>query len=290
MPTTERLKQHVYQLAEQIGERNVFHPDALYAAQNYITQTWQQQGYTVTEQHYKAYGVNCKNLEINHSGSSKPEEIILVGAHYDSVTGAPGANDNGSGVAAMLELSRLAKTTNHARSMRFVAFVNEEPPFFFTELQGSRIYAKAARERDDDIRLMIALETIGYYKCEPNTQRYPPLFRFFYPDRADFISLVCNLRSRNVMLKLARAFRRVSDFPLQHISTFKFVPGVSWSDHLSFWSRGYKALMVTDTAFYRYPYYHTKEDTPEKLDYARLARVTEGLSQAIALLASSQRL
>ena len=128
----------------------------------------------MTEQEYKAYGIHCKNLEINLIGSRRPEEIILVGAHYDSVSGAPGANDNGSGIAAMLELSRLSKTANPARTVRFLAFVNEEPPFFFTELQGSRVYARVARQRDDDIRLMIALETIGYYRSEPNTQRYPP--------------------------------------------------------------------------------------------------------------------
>ena len=290
MLTPQQLKHHVYQLAEQIGERNVYHPDALRAAQDYIALTWHQQGYTVTEQEYRAHGINCKNLEINHRGTQKPQEIILVGAHYDSVIGAPGANDNGSGVAALLELSRLCKTSNPVRTVRFVAFVNEEPPFFFTDLQGSRVYARAARQRNDEIRLMIALETIGYYRTEANTQRYPPLFRFFYPNRADFISLVSNLRSRKAMLALAKAFRRTSDFPLEHLATFEFVPGVSWSDHLSFWAHGYKALMVTDTAFYRYPYYHTPEDTPDKLDYASLAQVTEGLHKAITQLAHTQRL
>ena len=164
MLTPQQLKHHVYQLAEQIGERNVYHPDALRAAQDYIVHIWHQQGYTVTEQEYRAHGINCKNLEINHRGTQKPQEIILVGAHYDSVIGAPGANDNGSGVAALLELSRLCKTSNPVRTVRFVAFVNEEPPFFFTDLQGSRVYARAARQRNDEIRLMIALETIGYYR------------------------------------------------------------------------------------------------------------------------------
>ena len=135
---------------------------------------------------------------------------------------------------------------------------------------------------------MLALETMGYYRDEPNSQEYPPLFRFFYPNQANFISLVSNFRSRQAMLKLAQAFRNSSDFPLEHAATFSFVPGVAWSDHLSFWRQGYRALMVTDTAFYRYPHYHAADDTADKLDYGRLAQVCDGLFKAIGLLANEQ--
>lgn len=283
----QNLQRHVYHLADEIGERNLQHPEALHAAEAYISQCWQRQGYTVERQAYLEKHIECANLEVTRHGDSRTEQIILIGAHYDTVYGSPGANDNGSGIAVLLELSRLFREQATSMSVRFVAFVNEEPPFFFSGRQGSNIYAKAIRQRGDDIRLMLALETIGYYSNAPRSQDYPPLFRYFYPDTADFISFVTNFGSRKVMLKLARAFRQVSDFPLQHVATFAFIPGVAWSDHLSFWRQNYKALMITDTAFYRYPYYHSSNDTAEKLDYPRLALVCKGLFDAICLVANS---
>jgi len=283
--TAERLEGNVRQLAEVIGERNVYRPEALHAARRYIGQAWEAQGYEVTSQDYEVEGITCSNLEITRIGSRHPDQFILVGAHYDSVVGSPGANDNGSGVAALLELSLQLRDLAPDRSIRMVAFTNEEPPFFQTNRQGSRVYAKAARVRGDDIRLMIALETMACFRSDPGSQRYPPLFRHFYPDRGDFIALVANLRSRRIMHRLAAAYRQVSDFPLEHLATISLVPGISWSDHLSFWRHGYRALMVTDTAFYRYAHYHSATDTPDKLDYQSLARVTEGLSGAICLLA-----
>jgi len=283
--TAQRLEQHVRQLAGVIGERNTHRPEALAAAQRYIEQTWQDQGHEVLELPYTVAGVSGVNLEITCPGSAHPKQLILVGAHYDSVLGSPGANDNGSGVAALLELSRLLRGRPLARSVRLVAFAHEEPPYFFTDRQGSLVYARAARDRGDDIRLMIALETMGCFSDAPGSQHYPPLLRRFYPDRGNFIALVSNLRSRRRMRRLAKAFRRVSDFPMEHLATFALVPGVAWSDHLSFWRQGYQALMVTDTAFYRYAHYHSASDTPDKLDYPRLAQVTEALAEAICLLA-----
>ncbi len=281
------LQRHVYQLAEKIGERNLQHTDALHATEDYIKQSWQQQGYHVERQAYRERNIECANLEVTQSGKRHAEQIILVGAHYDTVYGSPGANDNGSGIAVLLELSRLFTVEATNVSLRFVAFVNEEPPFFYSGRQGSHIYAKMIRQRGDDIRLMLALETMGYYSSEPHSQEYPPLFRYFYPDTGNFISFVTNFGSRRAMLKLAQVFRQVSDFPLEHVATFAFIPGVAWSDHLSFWRQNYKALMVTDTAFYRYPYYHSAEDTAEKLDYRNLARVCEGLFQALRQLVNN---
>ena len=283
----QNLQRHVYRLADEIGERNLQHPEALHAAEDYISQTWQQQGYSVERQAYLERNIQCANLEVTREGDARAEQIILIGAHYDTVYGSPGANDNGSGLAVLLELARLFQTETTNMSIRFVAFVNEEPPFFFSGRQGSNIYAKAIRQRGDDIRLMLALETMGYYSSEPHSQDYPPLFRYFYPSTANFISFVTNFGSRRMMLKLAKAFREVSDFPMEHVATFSFIPGVGWSDHLSFWRQNYKALMVTDTAFYRYPYYHSSDDTPEKLDYPRLAQVCEGLFNALRLLANA---
>jgi len=150
---------------------------------------------------------------------------------------------------------------------------------------GSMIYAREARKRNDDIRLMISLEMLGYYSERPGSQRYPPLFRFFYPDRANFIAFVSNLRSRRMLHGFSAAFRRHSQFPAEHVATFPWIPGVAWSDHLAFWRQGYRAVMVTDTAFYRYPHYHAATDLPDKLDYTSMAAVTEGVSHAVASLA-----
>jgi hypothetical protein len=233
-----RLELHVRMLAENIGERNVYHPDALAEASAYIENVWRAQGYQVTPQTYEVEGIPCSNLEATHAGIKHPEQILLIGAHYDSVSGSPGANDNGSGVAALLEIARLLKRVETGCTVRFVAFVNEESPFFFREQMGSMVYAREARKRNDDI-----------YSERPRSQRYPPLFRFFYPDRANFIAFVSNLRSRRVLHRFAAAFRRHSQFPAEHVATFAWIPGVAWSDHLAFWRQGYRALMVTDTAF-----------------------------------------
>ncbi len=243
-------------------------------------------GYDVAVQSYQAAGVLSENLEATRTGQSRPSEIVLIGAHYDSVQGSPGANDNASGVAALLEISREFAQLTPDCSVRFVAFVNEEPPFFYWDQMGSMVYAKAARARSDDIKLMVSLEMLGCYSDEPGSQSYPLPLRFFYPDRGNFIAFVANLRSRKPLHRLVAAFRAHSDFPAESLATFEFIPGVAWSDQLSFWREGYPGLMVTDTAFYRYAYYHTALDTPEKLNYPAMARVVLGLQQAVATVAS----
>ena len=286
-PLAQRLRAHVEQLAGRIGERNVVRPAALHAAADYIRTQWQLQGYEVAGQTYAVGEVRSENLEVTLRGRGKPGEIILIGAHYDTVPGSPGANDNASGIAGMLEISRMLASAAPERTVRFVAFVNEEPPFFFSDRMGSGVYARAARRRGDDIVLMASLEMLGCYSDRPGSQTYPPLLRYFYPDRADFIAFVSNLGSRRVLRQAENAFREVSDFPLQSLATFSFVPGVAWSDQLSFWREDYPAIMVTDTAFYRYPYYHSSEDTPDRLDYASMARVVEALARTFERLASA---
>ena len=287
--STQRLRAHVYELAGKIGEHNIYHPAALHAAEAYITEEWQRQGYAVRKQTYTVQGIECANLEINCAGTGRNNDIILIGAHYDSVLGSPGANDNGSGVAALLELSRLFREVTPETCLRFVAFVNEEPPFFFWRNMGSMIYANEAKQRRDPIRFMISLETIGYYRNQQGSQTYPPLLKYFYPDTGNFISFVSNLRSRRIMRECVRVFSSVTDFPVQSIATLSLVPGVSWSDHLAFWRHGYKAFMITDTAFYRYPYYHTAHDTPDKLNYVPFAEMTDGLFLMLSQLANATR-
>jgi len=273
--SADALRAHVQALAGDIGERSVFRPGSLALAADYIENVWRAQGYHVVRQDG---GDGCENLEVARPGNS---EIIVIGAHYDSVAGSPGANDNASAVASLLELSRFFAGQTTKRTLRFVAFVNEEPPFFKTPRQGSRVYARACRERGDDVRVMIALETMGWYSDAPGSQRYPFPFGLFYPNRGNFIAFISNFKSRGVMHEALRAFAAHSDFPVECCATFASVPGIDWSDHGSFWHEGYRAFMVTDTAPYRYPHYHEATDTPDKVDYKALARVTSGLCGAV---------
>ncbi len=280
-----RLRAHVEQLAGTVGERNVFRPHALAAAAEYIRAEWQRQGYEVAAQGYTVEDLRCENLAVEIPGQSPASGIILVGAHYDSVRHSPGADDNASGVAALLELGGALAGFQPEKTLRLVAFVNEEPPFFYWGRMGSGEYAREARRRGDDIRIMLSLEMLGYYDDTPGSQRYPPLLRHFYPAAGNFIGFVSNLASRRALRQVVSAFRARSDFPCEHLATFAWVPGVAWSDQLSFWREGYPAVMVTDTAFYRNPYYHSSLDTPEKLNYAKMAQVVEGLCGAVANLA-----
>ena len=287
-PLADRLRAHVQRLAGDIGERNVWHPDALHAAANYIRKEWHNQGYDVAAQRYTAYDITSENLEVVRPGIERPGEIILIGAHYDSVRGSPGANDNASGTAALLEIGRALADASLQRTVRLVAFVNEEPPFFYWGEMGSGVYAKAARSRGDDIRVMMSLEMLGAYSNAPSSQSYPPIIGWFYPDRANFIAFVSNIASRMQLKRTVEAFRKNSAFPSEYLAIFSIVPGVSWSDQLSFWREGYQALMVTDTAFNRYPYYHTAQDTPNKLDYTSMAQVVKGLTGTIIALANDE--
>ena len=282
---TDRLRSHVEALAGEIGERNVWNPGTLDRAALYIESAWEEQGFSVRRQRFEARGAECSNLEVEIEGGARSGEIILLGAHYDTVEGSPGANDNGSGVAALLELSRLLRGSEPSRTLRFVAFANEEPPFFLSGEMGSRHCARAARERGDQIEVMVALETIGYYSDEPGSQRAPPVVDWFYPDRGSFLAFVGHLGSWGAVRRAAEAFEGSSDFPVERIVLPRLVPGISWSDHSSFWREGYDALMVTDTAPYRYPHYHRASDTPDRLDYEALAEVTRGLAGMAAGLA-----
>jgi Zn-dependent M28 family amino/carboxypeptidase len=281
----ERLHEHIDVLALKIGERHIGRPRALAAAARYIEGALARTGRDVRRQSYKAGAIECSNLQVELTGVERPGDILLVGAHYDTVEGSPGADDNASGVAAMIEIASLLSRRRLRSTVRCVAFVNEEPPFFYSRQMGSAVYARAARARGDDIRLMVSLEMLGYYSARSGSQHYPPLLGLFYPDRANFIAFVSNLGSRRELARLCGAFRSNCTFPSERLASPAIVPGVSWSDQLSFWRAGYPAVMVTDTAFYRYPHYHAPTDTPEKLNYVALARVTAGLADAVASLA-----
>jgi hypothetical protein len=277
------LRKHVAAIASR--EHNFFKPAELEAAAQYIEKTLAGLGYAVATQRFPSGPSEVRNIEVEVQGSARASEVVIVGAHYDSVLGAPGANDNGSGVAAVIELVRLFRGSNPARTLRFVTFVNEEPPFSHSDAMGSRHYARRARERGETIVAMFSLETIGYYSDAPGSQRYPFPLGFFYPSTGNFIAFVSNLSSRSLLHEAIASFRRHAGIPSDAVAAPAWIPGVDWSDHWSFWKEGYPALMVTDTAPYRYPHYHTSEDTPDKVDYERAARVVTGLQGMLRELA-----
>ena len=280
----DRLKQHVIALSDDIGDRSVFEYAQLARAEAYITERFNDLGYSVEKQTYSVYNRPVSNIIAHRRGETAPDEIVIIGAHYDTCFN-PGANDNASGVAALLELAGMAADMRSGRTIRFIAFVNEEPPFFKTEAMGSLVYARRARANNEDIRAAIILEMIGYYCTRPFSQRYPMLIGPFFPNRADFIAVVSNFANRELVRTVHSAFAAGSDMPIESASLFDFIPGVDFSDHWSFWQYDYPAVMVTDTAFYRYKHYHRETDTFEKLDYRTMAAVVDGLSGVLNHLA-----
>ncbi len=281
----DNLRRHVAAVASR--EHNVFHFAELEAAAQYIERALAGFGHRVEAQRFTTSVGEVRNIEVEIKGATRAQEIIVVGAHYDSVFGAPGGNDNGSGVAAVIELARLFRSAQPARTLRCVLFVDEEPPFYKSEEMGSRHYARRAKERGENIVAMFSVETIGYYSDEPGSQHYPFPLGFFYPSAGNFIAFVSNLASRPLLHEVIALFRRHADFPSEGVAAPAFIPGVDWSDHWSFWKEGYPALMVTDTALYRYPHYHAPTDTPDKVDYERLARVTSALHRMLRDLAGA---
>jgi Zn-dependent M28 family amino/carboxypeptidase len=285
-PAASALAAHIETLATKIGERNVWNSDALERAATYIENTFGSAGYQARRQNFDADGVRVSNIEAVLAGTSLDSPALVLGAHYDSVRGCPGANDNGTGVAAVLELARRFARRPRRRTIRFVAFVNEEPPFFQTPLMGSVFYARAARSRRERLIGMLSLETIGCYSDVRNSQKYPISVRGLYPDTGNFIAFVSNLTSARLLMRARRAFRSRTAFPVQCAALPALVPGVGWSDQWAFWQSGYRAMMVTDTAPFRYPWYHTPYDTPDKICLRHFAQVVDGLEHVVDVLAS----
>ena len=280
------LVAHVQKLGGEIGQRNLAHYPQLEMAARYIEHEFVQSGWKARRDGYDLQGKHCDNLEAELPGKSP--EIVLIGAHYDSVFGSPGANDNGSGVAALLALARRLAGSQNSRTLRLVAFVNEEPRYFQTSQMGSFVYAARCRERGDRIKAMISLETIGYYSNEPGSQVYPaPGLGFFYPRTGNFIGFVGNVASRVLLRDAIGEFRRHAQIRSEGGALPAMIPGVGWSDQWSFWEHGYPGIMVTDTAPFRYPHYHQASDTPDKLDYDSMTRVVAGMEKVVRRLANS---
>ena len=284
----KRLSEQVRYLATGLRERNVQHDESLQQTTDYLRSRLTQAGYAVTEETYTVEGQAVSNLEADLVGSERSEGAVVVGAHYDSVAGTVGANDNASGVAATLELARLMKGSRLRRTVRFVFFVNEEPPFFQTNQMGSLVYARQLKRQGVAVSAMISLETIGFYSDVPGSQKYPALLSLLYPSRGNFIGFVGNSESRDLVRRAVRRFRESADFPSEGIAAPPNLPGIGWSDQWSFWQEGCSAIMVTDTAVFRYPYYHTALDTADKVDFEKMARVVEGVQKVVASLADER--
>lgn len=301
----KQLGDDIDHLAVTIGERNVRQQPAALAT----TATWLETrlttlGYVVERHTYEASTYRAEeaevlaafspphavsNLIVERRGGERADEIVVVGAHYDSAEGTPGADDNGSGVAVGLALAEAFATKTTARTMRFVFFVNEEPPWFEGPHMGSEMYAQRCKDRGEQIVAMIALETMGYFNDGPDTQHYPAPLSAVYPSTGSFIGFVGDTAAEPLVHDTIQAFRTVASVASEGAALPASLPGVDWSDHGPFSRRGYRSLMVTDTAPFRNPHYHQASDTPGTLDVPRLTRVTRGLVVAVEHIAMSDR-
>ncbi|TMK03041.1 MAG: M28 family peptidase, partial [Alphaproteobacteria bacterium] len=266
--------------------------DELEKVARYIEATLASFGYTIGRQEFLAAGKMVRNIEVTVEPGTQNSDprVIVVGAHYDSVSGSPGANDNATGAAAVIELARLARDLDAVgtKRIRFAFFVNEEPPYFRTEAMGSLQYARALARRNERVIAMYSLETIGFYSSAPGSQIYPAPFGLMFPDRGDFVAFVGMLGSRALVRKTIRSFRSHTAFPSIGGVAPGFVPGIGWSDHWAFAEHGFEAVMITDTAPFRYPHYHRPSDTPDKIDAEKVARVVKGIERVIRDLVNEQ--
>lgn len=282
----DELERDVRRLAETIGERNTRRPAALEAAARFVEEGLAACG-TPRRHEYEIGALKCANVEVEIAGSSRAEEVVVVGAHYDSAIGCPGANDNATGAAGVLALARRFAGSRPERTVRFVGFVNEEPPWFRGENMGSVRYAKRCRELGERVVAMLSLETLGCFRDEEGSQKYPvAALSLCYPSRGNFVVFVGNVASRSLTREAIGVFRGAAAFPSEGAALPSWIPGVDWSDHRSFWDAGFPAVMVTDTAPFRSALYHTPNDTADRVDFDRLARVVGGLGAVVGRLAN----
>lgn len=283
--TAENLKKTVKILSEEIGERNTKNPENLEKSARYLESVFREYGYQPQRNSYEYKSVDVSNIYVVKSASRKTDRTIVIGAHYDSLHGTVGANDNASGVAVLLELARMLKTISLEANLHFVGFVNEEPPYFQTADMGSVVYAKRLRQQRIKVIAMYSLETMGAYYDDAGSQSYPFPLDAYYPDVGNFIAFVSNPYSKQLLEKSIKQFREMAVVPSEGLSAPEVLEGVSWSDHWSFWQEGYPAVMITDTAPFRYEHYHKTSDSFDKIDYQRMSRVTHGIAKMIQKIA-----
>ena len=280
-----RLETHVRMLAETFSPRDWQHPENLDRAAEYIAAEFRRTSATVTEQPFEMDSKSYRNV-IAPFGPETAERIV-VGAHYDAHGEFPGADDNASGVAGLIELAFLLSDAELPLRVELVAYTLEETrrptsAAVGRGYNGSAVHARSLKEEAASIRIMISLEMIGYFSDEQNSQGYPsPILRWFYPTRGDFIVIAGRLREGSAARRTKKAMQAASALPVYSFNAPSFAAGIDRSDHASYWEQGYPALMVTDTAFNRNANYHTAYDTPDRLDYNRMAMVVEGVSAAV---------
>jgi hypothetical protein len=279
-----RIEGHVRKVTEMFSPRDFSHPENLDRAAAYISGEFEKTAGKVSDQPFQVGGRTYRNVVA--SFGPETEEVIVVGAHYDTHGELPGADDNASGVAGLLELAVLLGSERLPRRVELVAYALEEMPFFGSRVMGSAIHARSLHDTGIRVRAMFSLEMIGYFSDEPGSQKFPAaLLRLFYPNRGDFIAVVGRLRDGRLVRCVKASMASAADLPVHSINAPPWIPGVDLSDHASYWQLGIPAVMITDTAFYRNERYHTEEDTPETLDYARMAKVVEGVLRAVLDLA-----
>lgn len=288
----QRLRTHVEHLAVSIGPRHISLPGTIDAAANYVAQQLAAQGETVWRFPYSVAGHEVANLVLERRGTTRPDEIVIIGAHYDTLVETPGADDNASAVAILLEVARLTHAHTAGRTIRFVAFPCEELPYYETANQGSRQYAKLCRDKGEKIVGMLCLEMVGYFTDEPKSQRIPKeMPRFFsalFPKRGNFLAAISNIPSFLLLCRFRIGFERTVRFPLYAVPLPEIVHSIRRSDHSSFWDNGYPAISITDTSLLRNPHYHKPTDLPDTLDYSRMARVATGVAGALMYVAKGR--
>ncbi len=281
----ERLKAHVRTLSETFHPRDHAHVENLERSADYIADALARAGGRVRSEPYTANGRGYRNVIATFGSES--EERLVIGAHYDAAEGAPGADDNASGVAGLLELAALLKERPPRMQVDLVGFTLEEPPHFRRVTQGSKVHARALRTQGVKVRAMVSIETIGYYSNEADSQRYPvAALKLRYPNTGNFIAVVGRTDQGALVRTVHQAMSAASDLPAESLAAPRTLEGVDFSDHASFWDEDYPAVMVTNTALFRNPNYHTPGDTWDTLDYARMAQVVQGVQCAVESLAS----
>lgn len=284
----DRLFRHVDMLAGVIGPRHPGKTGTMAATAAYIESQFREIGFHVTRETYDVRGQPTDNVIVNIPGRRLPNEVVILGAHYDSTPETPGADDNGSAVAVLIESSRMLKGVVPDRTIRLVAFACEESPYFHTGEMGSMVHAQSCKAREENVVAMLCLEMVGYFVDTPDSQTVPPMIprwlRWLFPTRGNFLAAVANPRSWKLCWLFRRAFKQATRFPLFSIVLPERIPEIHLSDHRGFWMEGYPALMLTDTSFLRNPHYHRSTDTPDTLDYNRMAEITNGVANAVRRL------
>ena len=282
------LKEYVETLSRDLVPRDAEHPSGLDRTASFIHEQFEKKSDSVEDQPFSTSHFPVRNVRVFFGPDT--DERVVIGAHYDVAGPYPGADDNASGVAGLLELARLLEDEDLPLKVELVSYPLEEPPYFYTRKMGSFVHANSLKEQGIKVRAMIALEMIGYFKDEPGSQTYPLfLLRPFYPSRGNFIAVVGKLFQRKIVRTVRKAMRDATPLPVESINAPRLLPGVALSDHLNYWWAGYQAVMITDTAFYRNPNYHTALDTADTLDYKRMAQVVEGVRAAIATLSDEEK-